>query len=100
MVSGVKKIRSIRVNCMPSILLKAFRGRGIGRTPIRNTALRLLDLNVFSMLAWVLSDNASKAFYEKMGRKYLREKPIEFGGSSLLETAYGWGNVRLLLGES
>lgn len=78
-------------------LLKEFQGRGIGRALMQDTALGLLDLNISSMLVYVLSDNPSREFYEKMGGKYVREKPIEFGGSSLLEAAYGWDDIHALI---
>ena len=77
-------------------LLKEFHGRGIGRALVQASASGLLDLNISSMLVWVLSDNPSREFYEKMGGKYVREKTIEYGGLILNEKAYGWDDVHVL----
>src|SRR5205809_105170 len=50
-----------------------------------------------SMLVWVLEQNPSRHFYEALGGQYMRSKPIEVGGAQLVEAAYGWGDMRVLL---
>lgn len=58
------------------------------------TAIRELCARGFSsMLLWVLKDNLpAHKFYEAIGGKYLREKPIKIGNQTLIEVAYGWND--------
>jgi hypothetical protein len=49
------------------------------------------------MLVWVLADNPARGFYERLGGRYLRQKPIEIGGIDLFEAAYGWDDIRVLI---
>ena len=59
------------------------------------SAMRELNRRGFSsMLLWVLKDNLpSRKFYEAVGGKYLREKPMVIGNQTLIEVAYGWENL-------
>ena len=70
--------------------------RGIGRQLTQTVARRLIEMDLSSMLVWVLAQNASRPFYEALGGKYLYEKPIEIGGANLIEVAYGWPDVHAL----
>lgn len=74
-------------------LLKEFHKLGIGRSLVRESAMRLLEMNIKSMLVWMLKENSSRKFYEALGGTYLRDKPIEFGSTTLLESAYGWWDL-------
>jgi hypothetical protein len=53
---------------------------------------------ITSLLIWVLAENRSRAFYERLGGKLVGEKTVEVGGREVLEVAYSWddtGDVRL-----
>jgi ribosomal protein S18 acetylase RimI-like enzyme len=53
-----------------------------------------------SMLLWVLNDNLpARKFYEALGGKILREKPISIGDQTLPEISYGWDNLINLIKE-
>lgn len=56
------------------------------------------------MLVWVLADNRlGRGFYEALGATLVTERPVEIGGTSLLEVAYGWSGddfTRLVEGTS
>lgn len=78
-------------------LPKQEQGAGVGSTLIRAVAKWLLETGFDSMLVWVLKDNPSCRFYERMGGQYLTEKDIEIGGTTLVEIAYGWPDIRTLL---
>jgi hypothetical protein len=46
---------------------------------------------------WVLADNPSRGFYEKLGGKFVYEKAVRIGGIALREVAYGWEDIQPLL---
>lgn len=82
-------------------LLEQVQGRGAGRRLMQTAARELIRRGHSSMLLWVLRDNTpARGFYEALGGKYLREKPIQIGDQTLIEVAYGWDDLRLLAGES
>ena len=75
-------------------LLKQAQGQGTGRKLMEAARRELCQRGFSSMLLWVLKDNLpSRKFYEAMGGKFLREKPIEIGNQTLLEVAYGWTDI-------
>lgn len=45
------------------------------------------------MMVWVLKNNPARGFYERLGGKYLYEKPIQIGAEELMEVAYGWRDL-------
>jgi GNAT superfamily N-acetyltransferase len=75
-------------------LLEEHQGRGIGRSLMQNVGDGLLAMGIESMLVWVLADNPTRTFYERMGAFHMREKQIEIAGVSLKEVAYGWKDRR------
>jgi GNAT superfamily N-acetyltransferase len=79
-------------------VLKTFQRRGIGRQLSEAIAQRLLQTGYDSMLIWVLAKNPSRGFYERLGGELVSEKPIEIGAAKLTEVAYGWKDLRLLVG--
>lgn len=74
-------------------ILRSAQKRGIGRMLVAEAVKGLVDLDVHSMLVWVLKENPARGFYEWLGGDYLRETPIEIGGKTLLEVAYGWRDL-------
>jgi L-amino acid N-acyltransferase YncA len=77
-------------------LLRQHQRRGLGRRLLGAVARGLQADGKFSMLAWVLAENPSRAFYETAGGKLLGSQKIEIGGAALKEVAYGWDNIRAL----
>ncbi|MEW6092378.1 MAG: GNAT family N-acetyltransferase [Chloroflexota bacterium] len=81
-------------------LLKQAQGQGTGRRMMQAAARELMQRGHLSMLLWVLKDNfPARKFYEALGGKYLREKPIQIGEQSLIEVAYGWNDLNTLAKE-
>ena len=78
-------------------LLENYQRQGIGKLLVKAVAQRFLQQEVSSMLVWVLAENPFKAFYESLGGEYVSEKQTEIGGVSLIEVAYGWKNLEILL---
>lgn len=78
-------------------LLRSYQNKGIGRRLVRLAVERLTQMNVHSMLVWVLEDNPACKFYEALGGQKIQRKDIEIGGNRLTELAYGWTDISLLL---
>lgn len=77
--------------------LREYHGQGIGQRLVRTVAEQLAQAGFNSMLVWVLADNPSRGFYERLGGQFVREKAIDIGGTTLTEAAYGWPDIRVLL---
>ena len=67
--------------------------KGIGRKLVRVVAERLGQMEIHSMLVWVLADNPACRFYEMLKGQEVHEKEIERGGTKLIEIAYGWIDI-------
>jgi L-amino acid N-acyltransferase YncA len=78
-------------------LLQNFQRRGLGRRLNSAAARKLLETGYESMLVWVLAENPARGFYQALGGELVSEKPIEVGDAKLIEAAYGWKDLRLLL---
>jgi ribosomal protein S18 acetylase RimI-like enzyme len=76
---------------------KEYQGPGIGLRLTKALVEALLEQDISSMLVWVLAANPSKGFYEALGGSRIGEKTIAIGGNQLLETAYGWEEIRPLV---
>ena len=74
-------------------LLDHAQGVGIGRRLMAAMAEDLVDRGHVSALVWVLRDNPSRFFYERLGGARVAEHPIAFAGAELTETAYGWRDL-------
>jgi L-amino acid N-acyltransferase YncA len=77
-------------------ILKSYQGRGIGKRLIKAVVNELLKQDLNSMIVWVLKDNNSCNFYEKMGGKVVDSKTVDFSGKELIELAYGWKDINSL----
>ncbi len=78
---------------------KKFHGRGLGRELLRGAAGFLLSAGFKSLVIWVLTENKSRGFYEKMDGVLLpRRKTGTFGGRELTEVAYGWKDLLAIAG--
>lgn len=71
-------------------LLPEARAHGVGARLMRAVAEALATHGMRSLLVWVLATNPARAFYERLGGRFVREAPIEIGGAALVEVAYGW----------
>lgn len=78
-------------------LLQEQQHKGLGSRLVSAVAGRLVQTGIFSMLVWVLADNPSRGFYEKLGGKFVYEKAVRIGGIALREVAYGWEDIQPLL---
>jgi ribosomal protein S18 acetylase RimI-like enzyme len=74
-------------------VLPAYQQRGIGAQLLAEAARGLLGRGLPNMMAWVLSSNPARAWFEKRGGRFLREREVEFGGTKMWESAYGWDDL-------
>jgi ribosomal protein S18 acetylase RimI-like enzyme len=77
-------------------LLRTAQRQGIGRALARAVAEDLRSRNCRSMIVWVLKLNPAVAFYKALGGVHVAEKPIEIGGTRLIEVAFGWSSLAAL----
>jgi GNAT superfamily N-acetyltransferase len=78
-------------------LLSPHQGQGIGRQLVITLVNRLLQDGMTALLLWVLAENPSRQFYERLGGRPVYEKTVTIGGVPLIEVAYGWRDARLII---
>jgi ribosomal protein S18 acetylase RimI-like enzyme len=67
-----------------------WQGRGIGRALLKALLARLGGLGHADAYLWVLADNPSRFFYERVGGQRVAQQTETFAGSKLQEYAYRW----------
>jgi GNAT superfamily N-acetyltransferase len=77
-------------------LLASHQGNGVGAVLVRRMAGELRRKGLRNMVVWVLRDNPACGFYRRMGGIQVGEQPIEIGGRTLPEIAYGWPDIGVL----
>ena len=77
-------------------VLKNYQRKGIGTKLFKKVIQHLLNLNITSILVWVLKDNPYRFFYEKLKGKLLREKQKEFNKLIRTLISYGWIDIRTI----
>jgi GNAT superfamily N-acetyltransferase len=78
-------------------LLPEMQRQGLGKQLLTHMAWRLYDARYYTLMVWVLAQNASRHFYEKCGGLYLGSKAIVFAGKQLQVDAYGWVDITLAM---
>ena len=76
-------------------VLKDFRHKRVGTELINLVVKYFRANNIDSMITWVLKENPSRRFYEKLGGNLLGEQYIEIEGKKYIEVAYGWENLEV-----
>ncbi len=79
-------------------VLDDWRDRGIGRCLLQRAARALAGppFDCRSLFLWVLSDNPSRWFYERLGGKPVLQSMTEVGGVALPQTAILWDPISAL----
>jgi len=78
-------------------LLHERQRHGVGRTLSLTLASALQTKGFTSMLVWVLEQNPSVPFYERLGAVQIARKVINIGGADLQELAFGWPSLDRLV---
>ena len=63
-------------------------------------AAHLADIGCKSGFVWVLRENPSRWFYQRLGGKPVAEALIQFGGAKVPQTAFVWDPIEQLLAAS
>jgi ribosomal protein S18 acetylase RimI-like enzyme len=74
-----------------------FQERGIGRQLLSAAFAALAERDSDRAVVWVLRDNASRFFYERMGGSGIAERRERIGGRDLDEVAYGWPDLKMAI---
>jgi GNAT superfamily N-acetyltransferase len=78
-------------------LLRERQRQGVGRILGLALASALQTRGSTSMLVWVLEQNPSVSFYERLGAVQIARKIINIGGADLQELAFGWPSLDRLI---
>jgi L-amino acid N-acyltransferase YncA len=78
-------------------LLRERQKQGAGRTLCLTLASALQTKGFTSMIVWVLEQNPSVSFYERLGAVQIAQKVINIGGADLQELAFGWPSLDRLI---
>jgi GNAT superfamily N-acetyltransferase len=78
-------------------VLDDFRDRGLGRRLMRSASAHLAAAGCGSAFVWVLRDNPSRWFYERLGGRPAAESTIMVGGAPVVQMAYVWSPIDKLV---
>lgn len=81
-------------------VLDDWRDRGVGRRLVRAAAASLLEDGCRTLFLWVLRDNPSRWFYERLGGRAMADAAIMVGGRWVMQTAFVWDSIEKLLEQS
>ena len=70
-----------------------WQNRGIGRLLLLALFGRLAEKGCGSAIIWVLRDNPSRFFYQRLGGKEARRKLLAVGGKRIEAAGYGWRDL-------
>jgi len=78
-------------------VLNQYQKMGLGSRLVARLAEQFDKRGLYSLLVWVLKQNPSRKFYEKINGIYLRSDRIPLGGNLLEGVAYGWLSTALAI---
>ena len=78
-------------------LLEDWRDRAVGRRLMRAMGAHLRAVGCGSAMVWVLKDNPSRWFYERLGGRPAAREMTRFAGQDVEQMAYAWDPIEALL---
>ena len=81
-------------------VLDDWRERGIGRSLLRESARHLAAMSCRSLFLWVLADNPSRWFYERLGGRAAMRATVPVGGRRLPQIAMVWDRIGALTDQA
>jgi len=70
-----------------------WQNQGIGRALLLALFARLVERGNRSAVIWVLSENPSRFFYQRLGGREVRRKTLPFAGAQVAATGFGWPDL-------
>jgi GNAT superfamily N-acetyltransferase len=77
-----------------------FHERGIGRQLLAAAFAAMIDKGYGCAFLWVLRDNPSRYFYERVGGKVVAERGERMWGRTVDQVCYGWPDLTQSVGRS
>lgn len=77
-------------------VLDDWREQGIGRSLLRAAARRLQAMGYGSLFLWVLAENPSRWFYERLGGRTAMRSTTRVGGENVPQIAVVWNPITIL----
>jgi ribosomal protein S18 acetylase RimI-like enzyme len=74
-------------------VLPEFQERGIGRRLLAAAFATMMDQEYSCSFLWVLRDNPSRYFYERVGGEAVAERQERLWGATVDEVCYGWRDL-------
>lgn len=71
-----------------------YQSKGLGKELLISAFQHLHDYQHSRAALWVPNVNKSRGFFEYMGASKVYEAPVEIGGESFMNEAYGWESMR------
>jgi ribosomal protein S18 acetylase RimI-like enzyme len=81
-------------------VLDDYRERGLGRRLIRAAGSYLAGAGCQSAFLWVLRENPSRWFYQRLGGRAVAEAEIRVAGRAVMQMAFVWDPIERLMTES
>jgi GNAT superfamily N-acetyltransferase len=72
-------------------------GKGIGRALLLGLFAQHLARGQSSAIVWVLRENPSRYFYERLIGKLVRQRTLRLSGAAVEAVAYGWPDLDTVL---
>ena len=70
-----------------------WQNQGVGRRLLLALFRRLVASGLDAGIVWVLRDNPSRFFYQRLGGRLVSHRPIPVGGALVETLAYGWPDL-------
>ncbi|MDC3424681.1 GNAT family N-acetyltransferase [Aquibacillus sp. 3ASR75-11] len=77
-------------------LLDDYQRKKLGTKLLQAFVAELKTLGYRSILVWVLTQNPSSKFYERLGAEPIQKEQTTIGEGTYQETAYGWEDINEL----
>ena len=81
-------------------VLDDWREHGLGRRLMRAAATHLIEMGCKSVFLWVLRDNPSRWFYQRLRGRPVAEANVQVGGQTVQQTAFVWDPIEKLFEAS
>lgn len=78
-------------------VLEKYQRTGIGKELLQNLFVRLNNLQLSTVLVWMLEENNACSFYENLGAKLIDTQTLDFPKMKLKAIAYGWDEITSII---